>query len=51
MTNTYTTVQKLSQWKFVNIKKKYLMVTQGYIYLIENTVKKKTIRSQCDGIL
>ncbi len=44
MTNTYTTVQKLSQWKFVNIKKnkkKYLMVTQGYIYLIENTVKKK----------
>ncbi len=41
MTNTYTTVQKLSQWKFVNIqknKKKSLMVTQGYIYLIENTV-------------
>ncbi len=22
MTNTYTTIQKLSQWKFVNIKKK-----------------------------
>ncbi len=40
MTNTYTTIQKLSQWKFVNIKKKYLTLTQRYIYLIEKTVKK-----------
>ncbi len=49
MTNTYTTVQKFSQWKFVNIKKKVSYGNPRLHLLDRKNSKKKQSEASVMG--